>query len=216
MFKRKKCPKCENKISEKDKFCSYCGFKINGKTEKKEDWGLLGKEDSSENLFENSFLEKGFTGNMLNKILGNTMKVLEKEMRKIQENPPRPNTKFELFINGKRIDPKNIQVTSKKIERKNKEIQKIELPSRIFKNFSKLPQENPKTSVRRLADKIIYELEIPGVKSIEDISISKIGNSIEIKAISKEKAYFKSINISLPITKYNLEEEKLILELEAN
>jgi len=38
-------------------------------------------------------------------------------------------------------------------------------------------------------------------------------NSIEIKAFSKDKAYFKFLPIALPLLGYKLLKEKLILEL---
>ncbi len=66
-----------------------------------------------------------------------------------------------------------------------------------------------------MADKVIYEIEMPEVKSMKDISIVKLENSIEIKAVSKKKAYIKLIPINMPITNYQLEKGKLILELEA-
>ncbi len=82
-----------------------------------------------------------------------------------------------------------------------------------IKKFTSLKKEEPQTNIRRLSNKVIYELEMPGVKSIDDISIIKLENSIEIKAVSKNKAYVKIIPINLPITDYGLSEGKLILEL---
>ncbi|MBU1129481.1 MAG: zinc-ribbon domain-containing protein [Nanoarchaeota archaeon] len=215
MFNKKKCKNCGNKSDEKNKFCSNCGFGLNGNSNQNEDWGLLGKNDSSDNSFENS-LFGGFSGNMFNKILGSTMKMFEKEMQKMQNVPRVPRTNFELFINGKRINPENIKVTKKAVPMQPKKKESIELPSRKLKDFVNFPQETPKTNVRRLSDKVIYEIEIPGVKSIENVSINHLGNSIEIKAVSKDKAYFKIINIALPITNYNLEKDKLVLELGVN
>ena len=52
-------------------------------------------------------------------------------------------------------------------------------------------------------------------KTKKYISIVKLENSIEIKAVSKKKAYIKLIPINMPITNYQLEKGKLILELEA-
>lgn len=93
------------------------------------------------------------------------------------------------------------------------------LPSIVSKTqsekYSRLPRQEPETSVRRLTDKIIYEISLPGIKNEKDISINKLQNSIEIKAFSKDKAYFKLIPISLPIKTWNLDKEKLVLELKA-
>jgi len=215
MFNKKKCKKCNKKISDSYDFCPHCGSPINPQSE---DWGILGKNDilSESNNFPNQ-LFGGLSGKMLNKMLGGAMKMLEKEMqREIQNQNNFPKTNFELFINGKRINPRNIKVTKRPITKKpiKKQIPQINLPNEKLSGFSKLPRQEPKTNVRRFSEKVIYEIELPGVKAIKDVSITRLENSIEIKATSKEKAYFKSIPINLPITNYNLSEEKLILELE--
>ena len=82
-----------------------------------------------------------------------------------------------------------------------------------IKKFSSLEKIEPKTEVRRFANKVIYELEMQDVSDIDDVSILKLENSIEIKAVGKEKAYKKLIPINLPLTNYGLSEGKLILEL---
>jgi hypothetical protein len=64
-----------------------------------------------------------------------------------------------------------------------------------------------------MTNKIIYEVDLPGVKNEKDIIITKLENSIEIKAFTKDTAYLKLIPISLPIKNYFLEKNKLILEL---
>jgi len=230
MFNRKKCKKCGDKISDKYEFCPNCGTRID---ENPKDWGMLGKNDipQEENPFQNSLLGGAGFG-MLNKMLGNAMKMLEKEMQKevnqndVNSTKQNPKTNFELFINGKRIDPKNIKISQKQIpineknsinqqinENKTPEIELKRFDKDQQKKFSKLSQEEPQTNIRRLSNKIIYELKVPGVKSIEDVSIAKLENSIEIKAITKEKAYFKLIQIKLPILKYELKENNLVLEL---
>lgn len=79
--------------------------------------------------------------------------------------------------------------------------------------LAKLPREEPETKVRRLTDKIIYEISLPGVKSLSNIKVNKLENSIEIKAISKDRAYFKLIPIALPLIRYYFKNDSLFLEL---
>jgi len=79
--------------------------------------------------------------------------------------------------------------------------------------ISRLPRREPETRVRRLTDKIIYEISLPGVRSLNNVSVNKLENSMEIKAITKDTAYFKLIPVGLPLKKYSLKDEKLILEL---
>ena len=83
-----------------------------------------------------------------------------------------------------------------------------------LKKFSKLPREEPKTNIRRLSNKVIYEVDLPGVKSVKDISIINLERSMEIKAVSDKKAYSKSVPMNFPILGYKLSNGKLILELD--
>ncbi len=219
MFKKKLCKNCGNKISDKYDFCPYCG---NPSNENPEDWGMLGKTDTVNEFeqFSNS-LFGGIGGKIIGGMLGKTLKMLEREMQKeITNQDSIPHTNFELIINGKRIDPKNIKVSprlmQKQIIKQKPMTQKIpvnNLSKENLKKFSKLPSEEPSTNIRRLSDKVIYEIEMPEVKSIEDVSITQLENSIEIKALAKTHAYVKQIPINLPITNYELSKGKLILEL---
>ena len=213
MFNKKLCKKCRNKINSKYEFCPYCGDPISENTE--ENWGMLGKDDNvnKQKQFSNSIFG-GISGSIINKMLGGVMKMLEKEMKKEIKETPKLKTNFRLMINGKEINLDNLQ--NKLTNEKRQEIKEIpskNLPQKNLKKFSTLPKQEPLTNIRRLGDNVIYEINIPGVESIKDISILKLEKSIEIKAITKDKAYSKIIPINLPITNYNLSKGKLILEL---
>lgn len=212
MFKKKYCPKCGNKINSKYKFCPYCGNRINENSEK--DFGMLGKTDSvnEKNVIPNSIFG-GVGGKMINRMLGSAMKMLEKEMQKeqkIQQMPSMGNMK--LMINGKEINLNNAKIPEKKLVKK---IQQIKLPQNVLKNFSDLEKQEPLANIRRFSDKVVYEIEMPGVKSIKDVSISKLEKSIEVKAVAKNKAYFKIIRIGLSVINYKFSKDNLILEFEA-
>lgn len=228
MFGKKKCQKCGKK-TESGNFCSNCGASLNKNLKK--DFGMLGTNDLEERQGNNPLANTPFAGiggNMLGKMLNNTMKMLEKEMQKefSREQQPNMNHKFELYINGKKIDPKKIKVTSKQLPPKQ-EIQKKKptpkeqgdyvktFDAKNKKVFLERNKTEPKTSLKRLGDRVIYEITIPGVKKLEDISIIKLENSIEVKALSEKKAYQKLIPISLPIMRYALSSGKLTLELDA-
>jgi hypothetical protein len=241
MFNKKSCPNCNRKVSKDYVFCPNCGSPIK-KMQKKEDWGMLGKEDILEEpAFPSLFT--GFGGKMMNKMLNNAMKMMEKEMQKnieMQKKMPSQKqsgikTNFELYINGKRVNPENIKITQHPLNHpiqnaisqnsQQKTVQR-EYSKRNAKNinfsqknknaFSKLERKEPKTSIRRLSNKIIYEIDVPDVESIENVSINQLENSIEIKAIGKKTGYEKIIPINFPISSYQLSEGKLILELKAN
>lgn len=221
MFRKNKCQKCGKNVEEKYSFCPHCGNRIYEGTED-DDWGMLGKNDLFSPMNEIK-LPAGF-----NSIFNSLMKNLSKEMDvQLKENlfKDDKNTKK---INGNGVSisistfgngPPKIKVTqmgnSQKMpsEKNNKKFKSNMFTKEKTKEFTNLPREEPETSVRRFSDKVVYELEMPDVKSTEDISIIKFENSIEIKAIGKKNAYAKIIPINLPIKDYSLSEGKLTLEL---
>ena len=127
-----------------------------------------------------------------------------------------PIIKIRSFGSGQKIRLRQGPEQPVKAETSIKEEQ-AKIPTKWSKaqqeKLARLPREEPKTSVRRLTDKIIYEIILPGVKSEKDIIINKLQNSIEIKAFAKDKAYFKLIPLAFPIKNYYLEKGKLVLEL---
>ena len=173
---------------------------------------MLGEDDFMNEFgnFSNSIFG-GMGGRMMGKMLENAMKMLEREMKKeMKRKNQDPGTNFQLFINGERVN--NLETPTYKKTGQKKKIP--ELPQNILKKFSSLPQKDPRTDVRRFSDKVVYEIDVPGVKSLKNISITKFENNIEVKAISKDKAYRKMIPVNFPITNYELSKEKLILELD--
>lgn len=232
MFK-KKCPRCESKISRSSNFCPFCGLNLNSKTSSRnrydpidprfdnDDYGLLGRNDGDESF------ESMFNHIPMNKILQSAMKMVEKQMREMQKaeqtnqkNPPKQsysNLDIQFFVNGKRVSPKQPINLPQKTGQPHDHIKKQlkAFPEEKASKIAKLPKKEPKSKVRRLAGKVIYEVAVPGVKDINDILINQLEDSIEIKALSKNKVYAKTLNVNLPITGYKLDEGNLILELQA-
>lgn len=220
MFKRKNCKKCGNKINDKYEFCPHCGNPLNQNFE--EDWGMLGKHDFIPSTNEINF-PMGFN-RIFNSLIKNLGKELNKELGTLDKKTRLPEEKIRksgvsIRISTSGNKPPEIKIDSfgdnqeDKNRRKIKETPIKNLPQGNLGKIANLPKEEPITDIRRLSNKVIYEIEIPGVKSIEDISIIKLENSIEIKALAKDKVYFKLIPINLPITNYNLSKGKLVLEL---
>ena len=218
MFKKRKCEKCKSKIDKNFEFCPFCGKPVIKNNQN--DWGMLGKMD-----FEGESMI-GFPMG-LSSIFNNLVKTLrqmEGTETKFTSNKKSPNpTKtggISISISTSGNSPPKIKINSMGNIQKEKEetyiknIQQMEFKSRNLKGFSSLPKVEPQTKIRRFSDKIIYEIDLPGVKLLKDISITKLENGIEIKAISKDKAYEKAISINLPIIRKNFLNEKLILELD--
>jgi HSP20 family molecular chaperone IbpA len=217
MFKKKKCPRCKKKIGESYSFCPYCGNRFD--SENDGEWGMLGKNDFISPMNEIK-LPIGFNA-LFNSIMRNLNKELDGQLNRdfFHRDKPQKIKKDGISISISTFgnSPPKIKVTQLgDKQQKTKETEKIK--SNIFtkekiKQFMNLPKEEPETKIRRLSNKVIYEIEMPGVESKENISIMKLENSIEIKAIARNKAYKKIIPISLPIKNYNLSNGKLILEL---
>ena len=206
MFGRIRCPRCNNRTRKSYAFCQHCGLNMRG----------------GEKFFEPAF-NLGFPFNAIFKQLE---KQIEKEMRNLDRGIDRPLLDSDPMplVQGLtiKIDSSNgnpmIKVTSMGDEKKKNPVPREAVGLRTMINDEKirqmtsLPKMEPVTTVRRLADRIIYEIEMPGVEK-DNILVTKLHNSIEIKAFSKDKAYFKLIPIALPIINSKLEEGRLILEL---
>jgi len=187
-------------------FCPYCGNALNDNFEN--DWGILGRDDNP-NFVRNS---NPFGNDMISKMLGGAVRMLQKEMQKGMGNENfQPNSNFKLMINGKEVNLNNSQNKKQFVKRNN-----IKIPSSFsaenLKKFSSLPRVEPVANMKRFADKVIYEIELEGVKSMEGVIIIRLESSIEIKAVAKDKSYSKIIPVNFPIIGCDLSDGKLILE----
>lgn len=206
----KKCSQCGDKIKETYEFCPSCGKNLASQYDK-EDFGILGKNDITESdlpIFKTPFIDQ---------FVDNAMKILERQMKDLQKElvrdakAPKEGKKLNIqfYINGKKVFPEKREVENIRQLRviNNKDIQDK------LRKYSSLPKQEPESKLKRYSGKLIYEISIPGVKSVEDILINELESSIEIKALSEKKIYSKNLNIKLPIIRYNLKKDTLILEL---
>ena len=230
MFGKKKCKNCGEKINNKYNFCPYCRMRLND-AEPDDDWGILGKNDLTP--LDGFMTHPGFS-NLFNSLVKNLSKeIMELERTDKKQNKlgaGKRNAEFPLFSSQARKKGIGISIyTSGNMTPKimlsplgenKKEIRKkISQNSKIFEQttekFIGLPKEEAETNIRRLSKKIIYEIYLPDVKSLKDISIAQLENSIEIKALGKNRVFYKIVPVNLPIKKYNLSKEKLVLEFDA-
>lgn len=210
MFK-KKCGKCGEKINKNFDFCPVCGSNQKSRFEK-EDFGMIGKNDIIEEPILNA------KGSFMEKMFETAFKVLEKQMKNLPNefaNQPTSslpnNMHIQFFVNGKRVLP---QMTDNRQTRPIIKKSKNNISESRLKEISKLPREEPSSKLKRMSGKVIYELNVPGVKNIEDIIINKLENSVEIKALAEDKVYSKTINIKLPVLGYRLTDGNLSVEFQ--
>lgn len=230
MFGKKKCNNCNRKIEKDFDYCPYCAKPLN-----KKDYGLLGKDDYTTGLNEAMPSNLGgiLGGSFMEKMMASALKMVEKEMQKnsIQENNGRKTKinkalpgNFELFINGKKVNlPGNIEgiqienmpgnMMGEKKESPKSRIPKVS--EETMQKSAKLPRKEAKSHLTRTSDKVIYELETPGLLSLNHVLVNKLENSIEVKAYTDKAVYFKTLPVKLPLMQYSLKEDKLVLEFKA-
>jgi predicted RNA-binding Zn-ribbon protein involved in translation (DUF1610 family) len=199
MFFKKKsgemCANCNSKINEDFSYCPYCGKSLISKAKQREDYGILGEHDGLENIEQ----VPGFTDKMISSLLNSVIKNLDKQLTE--------NTQVTNLPNGIKI--KIGPSPRKKAEPK---VVKRTLTEAQIKRLSSLPRKQAKTSIKRLGDKVIYEIETPGVIDTEDVFVSRLESGYEVKALGNKKMYVNTLPISLPIKTIVLEKNKVIVE----
>lgn len=195
---KKKCTNCAKKIERKFDFCPYCGYSFRKQNEE-DDFGLIGRDDfvSNANFGQEIRMPLG-----LNKIMNSLMKQLEKEMGAMSNNVPGG---FKIQISTG--EPRQ----QKRVAEKQEKARVID--SREIEKIRALPRKEAESNVRRLSDRIVYEVSVPGVKSKDNVVISKLENGIEIKAYSNDMCYVKTIPLNSDVIGYKIKDGVLFLEL---
>jgi hypothetical protein len=206
-FKKKKkepeyfCPECESELDDSFSFCPYCGIYLLDPEEEMEDFGMLGKNDVSNNFAnERMNIGYGLTDRFLGALINNLARTFEQQFREMEK------AEISNMPNGIKI---KIGMPQQNIQH-----QKINKPisEEQLKKMAALPRATAKTTVRRLSDKVIYELNTPGLISVDDVIVSKLESGYEIKAIGDKKVYVNSLPIKLPLRSFSIYDNKLFVE----
>ena len=198
----KKCPRCKNIIKDGFNYCPLCSKNLRSKYDE-DDYGFLGKNDFSE---ENMDL----TDTFIDKMFNSAMKMLEKQMKNLNEgnkNYYQPGLNVQFFVNGEKIFPEK-SIIKQPIKVEN------HFTKEKLKRLLELPRKEPESRVKRISGKVIYELSVPGVKTIDNVLINQLENSIEIKALSDNLVYLKNLKVNLPILRCQLVDDSLIIEMQ--
>jgi hypothetical protein len=221
MFFRKKnkevkCDNCNSNLSDKFNFCPYCGDSLRDENKERRELGLLGRDDfpKAKDIRSNT-QNFGITDKLISSLMNTMMKSFDKELGNTRniKNINQENTRIEQIPNGIKI---SIGVPQQAKPRKEKVQTKKEITEEQMKKLSSLPRTSAKTKIKRLSDKVVYELTAPGIESPNDIFISKLENGYEIKAIGKKKIYTNSISIDLPLRGFSLTDNKLLVEFKTD
>lgn len=214
MFFKKKTSKCENcnsKINDKYSFCPHCGISLLNEEKYVKDYGLLGKNEKIE---DEEFLPQQFGMGITDKLLGSLMntliKSLDKQFKQMGKEFKMDKTEIKSFPNGIKI--KIGPASSFKKTPQKKAIFNKQISDEQLEKMAALPRAKAETKVKRLNDKIIYELSTPGIQSPDDVFVSKLESGYEIKVISDKKVYVNSLPVNLPLKSLSIDNNKLLIE----
>jgi len=211
MFFKKKhsenCTRCGGALNDDFSYCPYCGVSLVNKSKRAKDYGLLGSNDVIDEESAEGFgaPNVGIADKLFSSVFNNLVKNLDKQIAKDMQNAeisPMPNG-FKIVIGPqpKRRQPaQNSKTTSKKIT--EEQMQKL----------TGLPKKDAKSKIKRIGDKVIYELAMPGVSSPEDVFISKLESGYEIKSLGKKNVYVSRLNVELPLKGIGLDKNSVLLE----
>jgi hypothetical protein len=131
-------------------------------------------------------------------------------------NAPRISSGLQLYVNGQRIPIQTDQEETQK-EEKSKTTEKApKISEEVLKNSVKLPRKEARTHLKRLKDKVVYELETPGIDSLNNIIVNQLENSIEVKAYTKKAVYIKTLKVKLNLMSYSFKGDSIFLEFRAS
>ncbi|MDI6826635.1 MAG: zinc ribbon domain-containing protein [Candidatus Aenigmarchaeota archaeon] len=182
MFGDKECPFCEKKIKSDFHFCPYCGEKVR-KVEVRRPYDIFEDVEKEferiDKMFGPSFIKfpriKPFRGGGISITIrsGTGMK---------------PEVDIKTSGEYKKLEPEIKRKLGVREGIREVEEEKLERKPRIPKIT-----EEPETKIERIGNREIISIKLPEVKRSEDIEIKKLEQSLEVKAFSDDKAYFKLI-----------------------
>jgi len=206
-----KCSNCKSRIGEEYSFCPYCGNILFDPEKRSQDFGMLGKNNAmDDSLFRQKITENNLsiTDKMISSIVSSLMKNLDQQMRGAEKSNissmPR-NIKIKIGV-----QPLQNNKQQRRAPRHDFSISKIS--EQQLQKMSSLPKTQAKTNIKRLGNKVIYELDTPGIESVRDIFVSKLESGYEIKALAKNKVYVNSLPVNLPINSFTLDKDRLFIE----
>jgi hypothetical protein len=231
------CPRCEIKIEKGWNYCPRCGYRpgtgIFGQA-----FDEIFPRFMKQMEETNKQLEKEFEAFDLSPFFRIKPRELKtgKPVRKgfsvriFQRNRERPKVFVRTFgnVNRERIQREIQEQLGQRIKagptRPEKRRARILFPSLRkpkepepeYKIKLKMPHvtEEPKTEVRRLDSKVVVDIDLPDVESMAMVDVKELENSVEVKAVSDGKAYFKILTkpAQFKLTSKDFKKGKLHLE----
>jgi len=209
-----KCPNCGSELEKNWQFCPKCGKIL--------------KQETFDDIFKTVFNQIDFQ-NLFDQVKKNMedMDDFEKNFEVLDLSPFfKPQTKKQGFtIKIRRSGDKKPKVEVDTFGGVNKEALRKEVyeelgikpetdVKKVKERFVKAKTTvEPKANVKRVDSKVLVDIDLPKVKE-NDITIKQLENSVEVRAVTKDKAYFKLLTkpAQFRISKKSFEKGKLHLE----
>ena len=204
---KRKCPACARKIERGFSYCPYCGVGFRAKSEE-EDFGMLGRDDSNEEVRVEQKLPFGLDG-----VMNSLISQLEKQMGNMDFGEGMPRG---VKIRVARAPTQASLARGSEFGVRSSGEKKIGMPVVSDEENERrmgLLKVEAESKIRRLADRIIYEIVAPGVREKGDVVLTKLATGLEIKAYSKDRCYVKFIPLTVEVVRYYVEREKVFVEL---
>jgi hypothetical protein len=198
MFSKKvPCPRCKTRLKEIFSFCPFCGIDLRNPKRDMEEYGFFGRTPLSESVSP-AAEPLGLTDKVLNSLITQIMKSFAGQLSSSSDITQTP-TGLTIRVGSPQEN------TPKKIKHKG-------ISEEQVKRMTGLPRVEAKTNVRRLSDRVVYELKAPDISSVEDIFVSKLAEGYEIRAIGKRKVYLNNLAVELPLRGYTLTSQGIVFE----
>jgi HSP20 family molecular chaperone IbpA len=187
-----RCENCGAEMRDEWEYCPKCGHRNRGRKERRSTldsvFSRFRKEfEEMDRMFERDFEAfdiSPFFGRP--KSSGFTVKIVSSN-----KQPPKVTIKTYGDVDEKKLEKQiknqlGVGGFERAEEPRPARAEKPREPLRVPK-----VTEEPKTEIRRVGTKVMVDMEIPGVEREDDVEIRELENSVEVKALSKDKAFFK-------------------------
>src|SRR3989344_4376981 len=177
MFFRKKdrqgikCDRCDSTVEEAYNFCPHCGNEMLDPEEDMKNFGMLGKDDIVGSAIKEDMIANnlGITDKLIGSLVNSLVKNLDKQFKDLEK------TEMKNFPAGIKIKIGGMPLQQIKEPRTTRKT----VTDEQIRKMTDFPRINARAIIRRLSDKVVYELKTPGLESPQDVFISKSESGFE-------------------------------------
>lgn len=207
------CPKCGKKVERNWEFCSHCGTRLTRQVIQDPFSSIFQRMMEEFSEFDDIFSKDFEVFDMTPFFISPKRKGFSISIKQTDQGKPEISVRTFGDVDRKEIE--------KQIERgfgikPGEPAEGVKARTMEAEKKRPVPEvtEEPKTDVRRIDNRIVVEMNLPGVKSEEDVDILELSESVEVKGFAKNKVYFKILKIprGFSVSRKEMKGDKLILE----